>query len=156
LERATAADIPFVMATERTEGYETLVGRWEEARHRAALADPRYAYFVGYDGTVPVGFVIVRDWASLERVSLIKRSAVARAGAGHGRNLLAAVVDATFGQTDAHRLWLGVYPENARARKVYKALGFREEGISRGSAFFGGEYRDELVMAILRNEWLRQ
>jgi RimJ/RimL family protein N-acetyltransferase len=141
------------MATERTPGYESVVGRWEEARHRAALSDARYAYFVGYHGTERVGFVIVRDWASPERATLIKRIAVARAGAGYGTRLLSAVVDAVFGQTDAHRLWLGVYPENARARKVYEAIGFREEGISRGSAFFGGAYRDEVVMAILRPEW---
>ena len=27
------------------------------------------------------------------------------------------------------------------------------EGVARGSAFFGGLYRDELVMALLRPEW---
>ena len=43
LARGTPADIPFVMATERLPGYDDLVGRWDEARHHAALADPRYA-----------------------------------------------------------------------------------------------------------------
>jgi len=55
--------------------------------------------------------------------------------------------------TDAHRIWLGVFPDNARARRAYEAVGFKAEGVARGSAFFGGVHRDELVMALLRPEW---
>jgi hypothetical protein len=80
--RADASAIPFVMATERSENFDRFVGRWDEAQHRAALADGRHVYFLGRDGGAPVGFVIVRDWGSPERVALIKRMAVARAGAG--------------------------------------------------------------------------
>jgi diamine N-acetyltransferase len=43
--------------------------------------------------------------------------------------------------------------ENARARRAYVAVGFKAEGVARGSAFFGGAHRDELVMALLRPEW---
>jgi len=151
--RADFSAVPFVMATERTAGYEQLVGRWDEARHRAALGDGRHVYFIGRDDTEPVGFVIVRDWASPERVTFIKRMAVARPGVGYGRALLGRVVDAVFRETDAWRVWLSVYPDNTRARRAYAALGFQAEGIARGSAFFGGAYRDELVMAVLRPEW---
>src|SRR5262249_42219907 len=73
------------MATERIAGFEQFVGRWEEARHRLALADGRHAYFIGRDGLEPIGFVIVRDWASPERVAVIKRIAVSRPGQGYGR-----------------------------------------------------------------------
>ena len=41
MARGDASDIPFVMATERGAGFEQLVGRWDERRHRAALADAR-------------------------------------------------------------------------------------------------------------------
>jgi hypothetical protein len=101
VDRADASAVPFVMATERTAGFEQLVGRWDEARHRAALTDGRHVYFIGRDGTEPVGFVI----------------------------------------------------ENTRARRAYEAVGFQAEGIARGSAFFHGVHRDELVMAVLRPEW---
>ena len=37
LLRATETDLPFIMATERGEGYDAFVGRWDEARHREAL-----------------------------------------------------------------------------------------------------------------------
>jgi RimJ/RimL family protein N-acetyltransferase len=151
--RGDVTAIPFVMATERIAEFEGLVGRWDEARHRAALADGRHAYFVARDGSEPIGFVILRDWASPERVTLVKRIAVSRPGCGYGRALLAKVIDAVFEETVTWRLWLGVYPDNLRARRAYEALGFQAEGIARGSAFFGGVSRDELVMALLRPEW---
>ena len=151
--RADVSAIPFVMATERTQGFDEFVGRWDEAQHRAALADGRHAYFIGRDGAEPIGFAIVRDRASPERVALIKRMAVTRPGRGHGRALLAQVVDAVFTETNAWRVWLGVFPENARARRAYEAVGFTAEGIARGNAFFGGVHRDELVMALLRPDW---
>jgi len=153
LVRATEHDIPFVMATERTAGYETLVGRWNETQHRIALSDPRYAYFIARFGSEDVGFAIIRDWASSEHVTLIKRIAVSRADVGYGRAFLARLVDRIFQETDAYRIWLAVFPDNIRARRAYEAVGFRAEGIARGSAFFGGIHLDELVMALLRPQW---
>ena len=153
LIRATESDLAFITATERHDGYEAVVGRWDEEKHRAALSDSRYAYFLGCIGFEPIGFVILRDWASSESVTLLKRIAVSNPGQGYGRHLLRAVIGEVFQKTDAHRLWLGVFPENLRARRAYEGVGFNSEGLARGSAFFGGVFRDELVMSILRTEW---
>lgn len=100
LVRATETDLPFIMATERREGYDAFVGRWDEARHCKALGDDSHAYFVGIAGSVPIGFVILRDWASAERVTLVKRMAVVTPGQGQGRMLLAAAVDRVFVETE--------------------------------------------------------
>ena len=151
--RADTSALPFIMATERSDGFEQLVGRWDEAKHRAALGDGRHAYFLAQQRGALVGFAILRDWDSAERVTLVKRIAVAHPGQGHGRALLASVVDAAFNETSVWRLWLGVFPDNIRAQKSYAAVGFAPEGVARGSAFFGGVHRDELVMALLRPEW---
>jgi RimJ/RimL family protein N-acetyltransferase len=151
--RGDSSAIPFIMATERIAGFDSLVGRWDEAQHRAALGDSRYAYFVGLKGTTPIGFAIVRDWAASDRVTLVKRIAVSSPGGGHGRALLAKIVDTVFEQTEAWRLWLGVFPDNLRARRAYEAVGFQAEGVARSNAFFGGIYRDELMMALLRPDW---
>jgi diamine N-acetyltransferase len=152
-ERATATDLPFIMATERIDGYDALVGRWDEARHLSAINDENYAYFLARAGENPVGFAIVRDWGAPERVTCVKRIAVAGPSQGVGRRLLKSVVGAIFRQTDAHRIWLGVFPDNERARRAYQAVGFKAEGIARGNAFFGGVFHDELIMAILKPEW---
>jgi RimJ/RimL family protein N-acetyltransferase len=153
IARADASAIPFIMATERLDGYERVVGRWSEAQHSSALADGRHAYFIAMRDGAPIGFAILRDWAAPERVTLVKRIVVSRPGNGIGRALLVQVVDVVFSETDTWRLWLGVFPDNERARKAYEAVGFRAEGVARGSAYFGGEHRDELVMAVLRPDW---
>ncbi|MEQ1952281.1 GNAT family N-acetyltransferase [Mesorhizobium sp. CN2-181] len=153
LVRATEDNLPFIMATERLEGYDTFVGRWDEARHRAAFHDGSHAYFLGLDGALPVGFVMLRFWASPERVTLVRRIAVTRPGQGHGRRLLTSTVGKVFDETDAYRVWIGHFPENLRAHRVYEAVGFMQEGIARGSAYFGGAYRDEVMMSLLRPEW---
>jgi RimJ/RimL family protein N-acetyltransferase len=153
LIRPGLADITFIMATERTPGYEYVLGRSEEGWHRAALGDPRFAYLVGMVEGAPVGFAIICDWGALEGDAHIKRFAVARPGEGFGKPLIRAVVDAVFNETRSFRLSLGLFPENVRARRLYESAGFRLEGVSRGSALFNGVHRDELVMAILRPDW---
>lgn len=154
IARASRDDVPFIMATERMDGYDAFVGRWDGARHLAALDDDHYAYFLARDAGRPVGFTIVRDWGSPERATCVKRIIVSSPGDGIGRSLLRAVVDTIFSDTHAHRVWLGVFPENARARRTYEAIGFKAEGVARGSAFFGGLHRDELIMSVLRPEWI--
>jgi RimJ/RimL family protein N-acetyltransferase len=153
LVRGTLDDLPFIMATERLPGYDALVGRWDEQRHRDAFVDGSHAYFVGFDGAAPGGFALLRHWNAPERVTLVRRLAVVSPGQGFGRVLLGAVAGRVFLDTDAYRLQIGLFPDNLRARRAYEAVGFRAEGISRGSAFFGGVHRDELVMSLLRPEW---
>jgi diamine N-acetyltransferase len=153
-ERASPTDLPFIMATERLDGYDRLVGRWDEAQHLSAMNDSHYAYFLARDAAEnPLGFAIVRDWASPERVTCVKRLAVTSPGQTVGRRFLRAVVTAIFRETDAHRVWIGLFPKNERARRAYQSVGFKAEGIARGNVFFGGTFHDELIMAILRTEW---
>ena len=119
------------------------------------LRDGRYAYFIAKRDAEPVGFALLRDFGSPERSTLVKRIAVTRPGLGFGRAFLAKLAAIVFEETDAWRLWLGLFPENLRARKAYEAAGFQAEGIARGSAFFDGVFRDELIMALLRPDWER-
>lgn len=155
LEPGAAADIPFIMAVERTEGFQEWVGRWDETRHLGSLGDGKHAYFLLRNGEGQgLGFAIVRDWNSPERVTLIKRMAVCHPGRGHGRSLIAMVVQEVFARTDAYRLAIGAFPENERAIRAYEAAGFVREGVARGSAYFSGRHRDELILSLLRPEWV--
>ncbi|HWJ72116.1 MAG TPA: GNAT family protein [Kaistia sp.] len=151
--RASLEDLAFVMAAERIEAYADLVGRSSEAQHRAFMADDRHAYFIGRQEGRPIGFVIIRDWQSWDGVALVKRIVVTEPGRGLGRALLSRVIDRVFEETTCHRLAIGLFPENQRARRTYERAGFRVEGTARGAVFFQGEHRDELVMAMLRPDW---
>jgi RimJ/RimL family protein N-acetyltransferase len=153
LVSGTEEHIQFIMSTERLPGYENVVGRWDEQLHRESLTDRRFAYFVARRESELVGFAILRDWKSPDQVTLLKRIAVANPGNGAGKAMLQALMDVVFTQTNTYRFWLGVFPENERARFAYEKVGFVAEGITRGSAFLQGQHKDELIMSVLRPEW---
>ena len=61
--------------------------------------------------------------------------------------------DFAFEELKLHRLELDVYSFNPRAEKVYLKAGFKREGILRDSVMDGDEYADDILMAILEDEW---
>lgn len=52
-----------------------------------------------------------------------------------------------------HRVDLSVFSFNKRAEKAYLSAGFRKEGVLRDKVKDGNDYADEIIMAILENEW---
>ena len=52
-----------------------------------------------------------------------------------------------------HRLELNVFSYNTQARRVYEKSGFRIEGIRRDAIMYGGKYEDDILMAMLEDEW---
>jgi RimJ/RimL family protein N-acetyltransferase len=155
IRRATAADLPRIMEIERMPGYEYLVGRSSADFHARVIDDPDYAYLVGFDedGTIG-GFGILRDLTNAQGNTCLKRFAVASAGQGFGRRLLAEIVDWVFVNTRTHRFWLDHIITNDRARHVYEVNGFQREGISREAYVLpDGSRIDLAVMSILRPEW---
>jgi diamine N-acetyltransferase len=157
--RVGAEAIPIVMRIERQPGYETLVGRWSEAQHATAVADPANAYLLGHDEVgqaeaLPRGFAIVTGLTDPHGNVQLKRIAVERAGEGFGRRFVAGLVDWVFTTTDTHRLWLDLLEHNDRAHHVYRTVGFTDDGIWRESYRMpDGRRVSQLLMAVLRPEW---
>ncbi|MCB8823117.1 GNAT family N-acetyltransferase [Microvirga rosea] len=148
------ADIPFIMATERTEGYDGLVGRWDETQHRAELAKPGSAYLIGEQDGRPNGFAILQDLDDPFGNVLLKRVAVQQPGAGFGTRFLRLVLGVAFDRPNTYRVWLHVFGHNTRARSVYGTLGLREDGILREAyAKPDGTRVSLILMSILRPEW---
>ena len=150
IARASTADIPFVMATERLPGNEGLVGRFEQNEHEVALADRSNAYFIGSIAGKPVGFVIMQRWASETRRTLIRRVIAAETGNRIGRELLSKVIDVILAETKADLLWLNVRPNNIRAQRCYSALGF--SFAERAFVAEAGE-SGSLLMVLQRSGW---
>lgn len=126
VRQGNEGDIAFVMAVERTPAYARLVGQWPEARHRAVLADPAWAVLIGEAGGERRGFAILRERDTLRPA--IQRIAVADAGQGEGRSLLAAVIAHAFGPLGLASLSLEVFAHNTRARRAYARAGFAPVG----------------------------
>ena len=52
-----------------------------------------------------------------------------------------------------HRLTLDVYSFNPRAEKTYLKAGFKREGVLKDAVKDGDQYADDILMAILEDEW---
>ncbi|NMB02500.1 MAG: GNAT family N-acetyltransferase [Firmicutes bacterium] len=72
---------------------------------------------------------------------------------GYGTDALKVLLRFIFDQLNLHKVSLRVLSYNERAIKVYKRLGFRDEGCLRQERFVDGAYHDLLAMGILKDEF---
>ncbi len=79
-------------------------------------------------------------------------SALGKGVAAEASSLLLAYAFQTLG---FHRVFLHMFRDNVRARRLYERLGFVEEGVLRQHAVRGETYIDVVIMGLLREEWLR-
>ena len=74
-------------------------------------------------------------------------------GKGYGTEVARLVLRYAFETLDLHRVSLRVAAYNLRARRCYEKCGFRVEGVERESFQVDGEWQDDVLMAILKEEW---
>jgi RimJ/RimL family protein N-acetyltransferase len=153
IRAATTADIPSIMALERGEGFEPLVGRWEAAAHAAEMDRSDSRYFIA-EANEPLGFVMLQDLGERHGNVLLRRIAVAKPGAGVGQALLRHAAAFVFAQPTPHRLYLRAHAGNARAIAAYVRAGFMQEGVEReGHLHTDGGREDNVIMSMLRHDW---
>jgi RimJ/RimL family protein N-acetyltransferase len=154
LRTAVAADIDFIVATERLPGFELLTARWSADQHRAALERADTRYLVGGWAAAPLaGFALLQPLDDVHEGAKLRRIAVTRPGEGFGTPFMRAVIDWVFDSTASDRLWLDVFTHNDRARHVYRRVGFREDGLLRQAYRMpDGTRADRVIMSMLRSE----
>jgi RimJ/RimL family protein N-acetyltransferase len=151
---ATEADIPTIMALERLDGYEPLVGRWEAEHHAIEIKNPANRYLVAREGGEIVAFAILQGVTTPHRCIRLRRIIARNPQRGIGSKFLSSVLDVCFGELTAHRVELFVHLHNERARRVYAKIGFSEEGVIRDIHRNGdGSFRSMRLMSILKPEW---
>ena len=72
---------------------------------------------------------------------------------GYGTEAMEMLVEYGFNTLNMNRIELSVYEFNSRAFKTYQKVGFVEEGRKRQARYHNGKYQDEIIMAILREDW---
>lgn len=77
-------------------------------------------------------------------------------GRGYGEDAINVLLKYAFYNLDMYRVNLKVYEYNTRAYKCYLKCGFKDEGRTRKSAFIDGAYYDEVVMGILKDDFLNE
>jgi len=103
-----------------------------------------------------VGEVVLNEFDA-DANSCNFRTLIGAPGRGRGLGTEAArlILGYGFEQLGLHRISLDVYAFNPRGKRVYDKVGFVVEGVRRDAFRFDGEYTDEIMMAILADEWHR-
>lgn len=74
-------------------------------------------------------------------------------GGGYGTDALLLVVDYAFDWLDMRRLWLDTMSSNARVLRQMQKVGFTPEARLRSVALADGQWNDEVVFGLMRDEW---
>jgi RimJ/RimL family protein N-acetyltransferase len=157
LRLARPADIPAIVALERTPEARKFVGQWSEERHRETLAHSDARYFVSEaESGALQAFAILRGLAESSRAIELKRIVVGTPERGLGRKILNELRRIAFEEFRAHRFFLDVYEDNARARHLYESLGFVYEGTLRDAALRGDQFCNLRLMSLLDREYVAQ
>jgi len=72
---------------------------------------------------------------------------------GYGTEAIRLLLQHAFETLSLHRIDLRVLAYNTRAIRAYEKCGFVREGVERESAFVNGVWHDDLMMAVLEDEY---
>lgn len=75
------------------------------------------------------------------------------AGRGYATEAARQLLTLGFGEFNMQRIRAGVLPENPASMRVLEKAGLRNEGLQKKAIRVHGEWRDEYVYAVLRDEW---
>ncbi len=74
-------------------------------------------------------------------------------GKGYGTDATRTLIRYGFEELGLNRIELEVYDFNPRAIRAYEKAGFRRDGVHRQGLYRMGQFHDEIIMCILREEW---
>ena len=122
---------------------------------RCLEGEDRAAFLIlGPDGRILGESVINEiDWAARcanFRIAMFRSDSCGR---GIGSWAVGLTRDYAFEALGLHRLELDVFSFNPRAVRAYEKAGFRREGVRREAVLDGTAYGDDILMAILEDEW---
>lgn len=76
-------------------------------------------------------------------------------GKGWARIMWTLMLNTAFNDLKMYRVSLTTASFNSIGQRVYRSLGFREEGRFTKSLFRDGVYHDQILMYLLREDWLK-
>lgn len=152
---AKEEDIPYIMEQERKEENRDYVFQNSFEEHKK-LIDSNHAMVLivkDNDSMENIGFIICDLDRDSDRFEL-RRIVIEAKNRGAGRELVKGLMDHAFKKMDINRFWLDVFNDNTRAIHLYESLGMTHEGTLRqGYKDYKGEYRDQLIYAVLKSDF---
>lgn len=74
-------------------------------------------------------------------------------GKGYATEAVIAIINYLFQKLNKRRITASIDPRNINSIKLVERLGFRKEAHFKESIFHNGEWLDDVVYAILKDEW---
>lgn len=75
-------------------------------------------------------------------------------GKGYATEAVLQTLQFAFSNLNLNRVFLKVQQDNLSAIRLYKNCNFKQEGVLRESMYKNGQYIDEIVMSILKKEYV--
>lgn len=149
------SDLDYVMSVEQDAQNLPFITPWERTQHEGAVRFPDFRHFIVEAGPAyeRAGFVILQGCRNPHGSVELKRIVLQPKGLGYGRACVRLLKQMAFRDLHAHRFWLDVKTENARAQALYASEGFVEEGRLRESVRIDGGWDSLIVMSMLDREY---
>jgi RimJ/RimL family protein N-acetyltransferase len=77
-------------------------------------------------------------------------------GKGFATEALAEILNLLFQKLNKHRVIASIDPRNEKSIRLVERLGMRKEAHFRKSLWMNNEWVDDLVYAILKEDWLEK
>ncbi|BEV03147.1 GNAT family protein [Chryseobacterium gambrini] len=77
-------------------------------------------------------------------------------GIGYASEALKGVINFLFSDLKKHRVMASIDPENIDSLKLMERIGFRKEGHFVKSLFWKNNWTDDVIYALLREEWSKE
>ncbi len=130
-----------------------------ERRHQRQREAPHFAQGVNFgvqtkDGQ-PIGSFGINWMLPHNRLAMLGASIGEPQywGGGYGTDALLLLLDYAFDWLDIRKVWLSTMNLNARVLRQMEKVGFKLEASYREGVFARGEWYDEVVYGLLREEW---
>ena len=149
------SDLDFVQTIETDAENLPFITPWERTQHEGAVRFPDFRHFIVEAGVdwARAGFVILQGCRSRHLSVELKRIVLQTKGQGLGRACVRLLKQMAFRDLHAHRFWLDVKAQNARAAALYVSEGFIEEGRLRECLKLDEGFESLIVMGMLEREY---
>lgn len=76
-------------------------------------------------------------------------------GAGYATDAIKLLTDYCFNERSMNRIWGVILESNMGSQKVAEKVGYKKEGILRASVYKKGKFHNQVLMSMLREEYIK-
>ncbi|TWO66650.1 GNAT family N-acetyltransferase [Caenimonas sedimenti] len=128
--------------------------RWFDGYQGARANNVRLAVCAPDGAMIGVVYLLDIHWVHREAEFAIWIAEPAWRGRSCGAQATRLAIAHAFDDLNLQRLRLAVLPHNEAALRLYRRVGFRQEGLSRKAAYKQGQWHDVVQMGLLRDEYV--